>query len=129
VTPRSDALDTRPKDGVVATAAEWAALSYRIEGVDAQVEPFRGADETPEVRLVVIPSLRRIECVVHEESDFHVIAGELDDLKRGGWAVWVLSPLRRLGAAHLAFRGEAEYIQGWWVRPDDSVTFTTPQIP
>ena len=116
-------------NGAVSTAAEWAALSYRIEGVDAQVESLNAATRAPEVRLVVVPGLRRVECVVHDESDFEAVATELDGFRRSGWGVWVLTPLKRLGDAHLAFHGGADYLQGWWVRPDKSVTFTAPQIP
>jgi hypothetical protein len=117
------------EDGAVATAAEWAALSYRVEGVDAQIKPLGPATAPPEVRLVVVPSLRRVECVVDDESDFSAVARELEELRQSGWGVWVLTPLRRLGDAHIAFRAEADYVQGWWVRPDRSVTFTAPQIP
>lgn len=116
-------------NGAVATAAEWAALSYRVEGVDAQIASLGVAGETSEVRLVVVPSLKRVECVVHAESDFQAVARELVELRRSGWGVWILTPLRRLGDAHVAFRDEAEYVQGWWERPDRSVTFTAPQIP
>jgi hypothetical protein len=111
---------------VSTTAAEWAALSYRVEGVDAQVNAFGTA--TAE-RLVVVPSLRRVECVVNDESDFAAVALGLSELASAGWVVWVLAPLRRLGDAHSAFRREAEHVQGWWVRSDRSVTFTAPQIP
>lgn len=132
MTPRVDSTTTT-SNGAVATAAEWAALSYRVEGIDAQVESLYAAAEAPEVRLVVVASLRRVECVVHDESDFDAVARELarelDQLRRSGWGVWVLAPLRRLGDAHIAFRGEADFLQGWWVRGDRSVTFTAPQIP
>ena len=124
-------IDATPaaEHGAVATAAEWAALSYRVEGVDAQVEPLGSPTNKPDVRLVIVPALRRVECVVHDECDFDAVALELGDLRRPGWGVWVLAPLRRLGDAHTAFRGEADYVQGWWERPDRSVTFTAPQIP
>lgn len=116
------------EDAAMVAAADWAALSYRVEGRDAQVETLpAGADG--DVRLVVVPSLRRVECVLHDESDFTAVARGLDEMRRSGWAVWILAPLRRLGDAHLAFRGEADYLQGWWVRPDESVTFTSPQVP
>ena len=129
VTPAVDVTTVTTENDAVAAAAEWAALSYRVEGVEALVEPLGVSAKTPEVRVVVVPSLRRFECVVHEESDFDAVARGLDELRRSGWGVWVLTPLKQLGDAHLAFRGEADFVQGWWVRPDSSVTFTAPQIP
>lgn len=113
-------------------AADRAALSYQVEGLIAGVEDldFGVASGIP---AVVVPSLRRVELVVGEDTNLGALAEAVPaHFPDTGWSVWILAPLHRLTDAHSAFSsstGCVERLQGWWLRPDQSVTFTEPQLP
>lgn len=113
-------------------AAMRAALSYHVEGLAADLENIAFADDAI-IPAVVIPSLRRLELVIDDSTDLTSLARLLPEhFPDTAWAVWVLSPLDRLADTHAAFgpsAGCVERVQGWWLRPDDSVTFTEPQLP
>ncbi len=112
------------------TAADWAALAYRVEGLDVRIEPLEEPEgKVSEAQLVIVPSLRRVECVVDANSDFEAVARQLAVMSGSGWSVWVLAPLTRLARARVAFGPAVDQLQGWWERSDRSVTFTAPQVP
>jgi hypothetical protein len=111
-------------------AANWAALTYEVGGVEASVKPL--ADSELDLACagwaVVIPDLNRIECVLDAGTDLRLATDRLGDLSEAGWSVWALVPLAQLNQAHDVFRSTAEYVQGWWER-EDHFTFSSPEIP
>lgn len=112
-------------------AAGHAAFSYEFEGTSATVEaldPARGDDPRCAGRAVILPDLRRIECVLDSTTDFSAASGYLAGYRAEGWDVWALVPLARLGEAHTAFGQVADCVQGWWQREDAAVSFTAPEI-
>ena len=76
---------------------------------------------------VVIPRLGRIECVMDPSKNLGDARSGLDELLVRGWAVSVLMPVRKMGAAHEVFHGLDVHLQGWWFRAA-KCTFTSPEV-
>jgi len=113
-------------------AASWAAFTYGLQGVEARIQPLAAdpqSDTACSGQAVVLPHLNRVECVLGTSADFSNAHKRLAVLADNGWAVWALVPLARLGQAHTAFWGAAEFVQGWWQRDENEVAFTQPEVP
>lgn len=105
-------------------------MSYRFEGLDALIAHAPdAADLSGRCQFVVIPSLRRVDCIIGESSSFDEIAGQISLLGERGWSVWALVPQHSLPSAHLAFQSCAAQLQGWTVRDGATVSFTAPEDP
>lgn len=112
-------------------AASRAAYSYEFDGVEARIEslaPDQSGDSRCAGRAVVLPSLRRVECVLDSSTDFDAAGKYLAEYGAEGWEVWALVPLARLGSAHTAFSHVADRVQGWWQRADTIIAFTSPEV-
>src|SRR4051794_36727960 len=89
--------------GLSEAAANQAALAYRLEGEVAHVEQFLpGLRDGPAYggAAIVLPALRRVECVLDGSSDLADATKELVRLTEDGWSVWAVVPLHLLGVAH-----------------------------
>lgn len=113
-------------------AARWAALTYEVSGIDADVEPMKGrsdaTDQSCKGWTVAVHSLRRIEFVLDPTYDLETTSEQIASVAKAGWEAWALVPLARLAGAHDAFRSCASYVQGWWER-NEAFAFTQPEIP
>jgi hypothetical protein len=69
------------------------------------------------------------ECVLEDGVDPARLAPGVRALAASGWAVTVLVPARRMGAAHWGLRGSPAMLQAWWPGPGDTIRFGDPQVP
>jgi hypothetical protein len=122
-----------PPGAAVAAAAQenWRGLGEASEVVDWSVIASALGIEPGEVikTAVVLPQLRRIECVLDDEADMRHAGEQLRALLVRGWSVNALLPMHSLGAAHQALRGLRIHLQGWWTPADDRLRFTSPETP
>jgi hypothetical protein len=70
----------------------------------------------------------RVECVLTASPDWDEVYRGVNELLGKGWSVTVLAPLRSLGSAHDALSGLTAVLQGWWVRDDEKLHFSTEEI-
>jgi len=108
--------------------ARQAALSYVLNGHEAQIVEFGASSELPGASVVVIPSLSRLDVTADDSTKLDLVLAAVEEHRSAGWDVWTIVPLRRLAEAHEACRGKTSMVQGWWVSGGD-VAFTPPQVP
>ena len=113
--------------------AEWSAFAYRLRDFECRVTSLAESESTAAEpcsgSAVAVPTLNRVECILDNDSDFSLASSQVYKLAEEGWDVWAVVPVARVGEAHLAFVGNAEFIQGWWPRPDGEISFTAPEVP
>ncbi|MGW4528973.1 hypothetical protein [Amycolatopsis sp. NPDC004378] len=97
----------------------WASLAEQLG---------RSVTGTALGSVVLVPRLRRVECVFTADEHWDVARQALLVLADQGWAVNALVPLHTLGAAHEVFRGLPVRLQGWWERDDRDMAFTEPEV-
>ncbi|WP_312099862.1 hypothetical protein [Corynebacterium dentalis] len=115
------AVCERWKDiGSSADLLSWASLAGRL-GFDEIV--CQGIEQA-----VIIPRAVRIECVVTGKPDWENVYRSVHRLLDEGWGVTVLAPLASLGTAHESLSGLAATLQGWWIRNDHELRFSTEEI-
>ena len=98
---------------------DWSIIASAL-GIDAG-EVIKTA--------IVLPHLRRIECVLDDQADMRRAEAQFQALLLRGWSVNALLPIRSLGEAHQALRGLRIHLQGWWTLADDRLRFTSPETP
>lgn len=115
--------------------AKAARRLWDLAGEEALVQEWEviarelGKDEVSTVILcaIVVPRLRRIECVI-DTGDLSAALDDLDQLLSRGWEVSALLPVRSLGKGHQAFRGRPIHLRGWWHRDKLGPAFASPEI-
>lgn len=117
----------------VAAAAQenWRGLGEISEVVDwSIIASALGIDAGEVIKTaIVLPHLRRIECVLDDQADMRRAEAQFQALLLRGWSVNALLPIRSLGEAHQALRGLRIHLQGWWTLADDRLRFTSPETP
>jgi hypothetical protein len=115
------AVCERWKDiGEEADLISWTSLAGRL-GFDGIAD--KGIDQA-----VLIPHALRVECVLTSTPDWEDVYRSVHKLLDEGWGVTVLAPLASLGSAHESLSGLAATLQGWWMRNDHELHFSTEEI-
>jgi hypothetical protein len=115
------AVCERWKDvGASADLCSWPSLAGRL-GFDGFVG--QGIEQA-----IIIPRALRIECVVTAKPDWEDVYRSVHRLLGEGWGVTVVAPLASLGTAHESLSGLAATLQGWWIRNDHELHFSTEEI-
>ncbi|ABK02381.1 hypothetical protein Arth_0984 [Arthrobacter sp. FB24] len=79
-------------------------------------------------QAVLVRHALRVECVLTPAPNWDEVYRGVNELLDKGWDVTVLAPLGSLGTAHEALSGLAAVLQGWWVRDDQRLHFSTEEI-
>jgi hypothetical protein len=122
---KNDDRDRGMVHQAVVTASSW---SYRTGGEDVRLaQDLAGAGflNCPDILL---PSLRRAEHVVTEESLEAFDGGRWSSLRDAGYDLWALVPLAAVARAHECLRGVVDRIQPWWIE-NGRVRFGEPRLP
>lgn len=134
VASSSEIVDQESIDRVVTAVSErWQILGKSSQVFSWVTLAEKIGLEDPENVVncaVVVPELRRIECVVGGWDEMERAFREFEALIDRNWHVSTLVPIRAMGAAHVAFRGLSISLQGWWARNDDPAPhFSSPEVP
>jgi hypothetical protein len=120
--------------GVDAALITWHEVLPPLRGSAGATDPYGvgGIDEPPAVpagveAVTVIPSLRRIECLVDDTVDYEQLRTSLAELTAAEWTACVLTALGRMAHAHSELRGSPVRVQGWWRDEQRAVHFTADQ--
>lgn len=132
-TPATPTTDSDIGDPV----ARAARHLWESTGEESQVRPWAalaaeiGLQDSDSVMhfTVVVPRLRRIECIINDRDKLPAARDRINALLSRGYEVDALMPVQFLGAGHEAFRGCRIRLQGWWERKEHGLAFTTPEIP
>jgi hypothetical protein len=120
--------------GVDAALTTWDEVLPPLRGAGAASDPYGvGASVAPVAApagveaVTVIPSLRRIECLVDDTVDYAALRASLAELTGAEWTACVLTALGRMAHAHSELRGSPVRVQGWWRDEQRAVHFTADQ--
>ncbi len=122
--------------GIDAALTTWADI---LAGAGQVLPPARGVSDPYGLgepvaspsgieAVTIIPSLRRIECLVSDEVDYESLWKSLRGLTNAEWTACVLTGLGRMAHAHSELRGLPVRVQGWWRDENADVHFTADQV-
>lgn len=77
---------------------------------------------------VLVRDSLAIDCVLDANPDWASASAAVSLLIEKGWAVTVVAPLPTLGLAHQCLRESSAMLQGWWLRNDSQVSFTSQEV-
>jgi hypothetical protein len=124
--------DLHPTDIGLAVCERWKDVGANADLISGTSLAGRlGFDEIAGQGIdqaVIIPRALRIECVVTGTPDWEDVYRSVHRLLDEGWGVTVLAPLASLGTAHESLSGLAATLQGWWIRNNHELHFSTEEI-
>lgn len=103
-----------------------SVASYEHQGTRALPSWVLNGEATGDDPDIVLPDVRRVEEIANHVSELDL--DRLERLRRLGFEVWVLVPLKEMGSAHSRLRGLADRIQAWWVE-ENHIRFGEPRFP
>jgi hypothetical protein len=123
---------TRPDNIGLAVCERWKDIGENADLVSwCSLVDRLGLDDLADQGIsqaVLIPHALRIECVLTPTPNWEEVYRGVHTLLNKGWGVTVLAPLASLGTAHATLSGLTATLQGWWVRNDRELHFSTEEI-
>lgn len=123
------AIDVSEQLTVHDLVIETSARTYQLHGYEVrtrhQLTPRQFGRRPFDL---VVPEIRRVEEVETEETLGSLDLERLLRCRRAGLQVWVLVPLKSIGAVSARLRGSADHLIPFWLA-DGDVRFGPPRLP